>query len=73
MPTTITEVMTVTQAIDDAIKFYTDRNPKSEALFQSAQEFLPGGNTRSLLYAAPFPISMRKGDGHQLIDEDDHV
>lgn len=73
MSVTVTETMTVAQAIDNAVKVYTNRNPNSKALFQTARESLPGGNTRSLLYAAPFPISMRKGDGHKLIDEDDNV
>ncbi|KAI1375624.1 PLP-dependent transferase [Hypoxylon crocopeplum] len=64
---------TIAEAIDAATARYADKNPKSKLLFERARESLPGGNTRTLLYTAPFPISIRKGEGHTLIDEDEHI
>ena len=59
-------------ALEAAIQRYVDRNPKSRGLHETALGSLPGGNTRSALYTSPFPISMRKGNGYKLYDEDDH-
>jgi len=50
-----------------------DRNPVSAKLFQEATEYLPGGNTRTLLYSAPFPLCMKKGVDYKVIDEDGHT
>ena len=55
---------------------YVERRPKSRALHEAACEHLPGGNTRSVLYFAPFPFRVVRGwdawledaDGHQLVD-----
>jgi glutamate-1-semialdehyde 2,1-aminomutase len=33
---------------------YVQRNPNSAKLFEEATSYLPGGNTRTLLYSAPF-------------------
>lgn len=64
-------------ALDDAVsaakqRFIT-RNPNSKSLFELACESLPGGNTRTALYTAPFPICMKKGEGYKVVDEDDHM
>lgn len=64
---------TVLEAIAAATKAYEAKNPKSKALFETARTSLPGGNTRTLLYTPPFPITITKGDGHKLIDEDGNV
>ncbi|KAI6084767.1 PLP-dependent transferase [Hypoxylon rubiginosum] len=64
---------TVAAAIEAATSRYVEKNPKSKPLFEKAKASLPGGNTRTLLYTAPFPIIIRKGDGHKLIDEDGNV
>jgi glutamate-1-semialdehyde 2,1-aminomutase len=52
---------------------YVQRNPNSAKLFEEATSYLPGGNTRTLLYSAPFPLCMKKGENHKVFDEDDHV
>jgi glutamate-1-semialdehyde 2,1-aminomutase len=60
-------------ALAAAEQLYVQRHPKSLALHQKAVESLPGGNTRSLLRTAPFPIFMKSGKGYELTDEDGHT
>jgi len=52
---------------------FVERNPNSKILYDEACGSLPGGNTRTLLYNAPFPICMKKGEAYRVFDEDDHV
>jgi glutamate-1-semialdehyde 2,1-aminomutase len=52
---------------------YVQRNPNSGKLFEEATSYLPGGNTRTLLYSAPFPLCMKKGEDYKVVDEDGHV
>jgi hypothetical protein len=49
------------------------RNPRSLELHKQALRSLPGGNTRSLLYAHPFPLNMKSGKGYQVSVEDGHT
>jgi glutamate-1-semialdehyde 2,1-aminomutase len=60
-------------AVAAAKQRFIERNPTSARLFEEAAEYLPGGNTRTLLYSAPFPICMKKGENYQVFDEDNHV
>ncbi|KAL4791062.1 pyridoxal phosphate-dependent transferase [Aspergillus venezuelensis] len=55
-----------------AIERYEARNPNSKAQHQRATSHLPGGNTRSILYASPFPICITSGKGNKLVDVDGH-
>lgn len=48
-------------------------NPKSATIYREAQEHLPGGNTRSVLYYDPFPLSISTAHGSRLVDVDGHV
>src|SRR5205823_5517375 len=48
------------------------RNPASERRLAEAAEVLPGGNTRSVLFHAPFPLTMVRGEGCRLWDADGH-
>lgn len=59
-------------ALDTALARFAERHPESKRLHEEALRSLPGGNTRTLLHTAPFPISMRKGEDYKLIDEDGH-
>lgn len=52
---------------------FVQRNPKSWELHLKAVKSLPGGNTRSLLHTAPFPVFMKSGEGYKLTDEDGHT
>ncbi|KAJ5197136.1 glutamate-1-semialdehyde 2-1-aminomutase [Penicillium cf. viridicatum] len=55
-----------------AVQEYERNNPISQSLHQEAIEVLPGGNTRSVLHAEPFPICMERGEGNRLVDVDKH-
>lgn len=51
---------------------YIARNPRSQAMFERAQESLPGGNTRTGAHMEPFPFYAESGEGVYLIDLDGH-
>jgi glutamate-1-semialdehyde 2,1-aminomutase len=63
------------QALSEAVERYTRRNPQSSARYERATSFMPGGNTRTVLYAAPFPLAFTKGSGARLwsMDGDEYV
>jgi len=51
---------------------YTAANPKSAARYREACEVMPGGNTRTAIYYAPFPLTFERGEGAYLWDIDGH-
>jgi glutamate-1-semialdehyde 2,1-aminomutase len=63
-------------AVEDARARFASGRPKTAELHQRAQAFLPGGNTRSVLYHRPFPVRIARAwdailedvDGHQYVD-----
>jgi glutamate-1-semialdehyde 2,1-aminomutase len=63
-------------AVAQARARFAGRRPRTEELHQRAQAFLPGGNTRSVLYHLPFPVRIARAwdavledaDGHQYVD-----
>ena len=57
-------------AVDDAKRRYTEARPESLARFEKAQQFLPGGNTRSGLYYPPFPSTIAGGEDARVWDVD---
>ncbi len=63
-------------ALDAALAAATDRyrtrHPSSARQLDAAAEVLPGGNTRSVLFQAPFPLTMVRGEGCWLWDADGH-
>jgi glutamate-1-semialdehyde 2,1-aminomutase len=59
-------------ALAEAAEVYCGRNPKSLAQYEAACAALPGGNTRSAIYAEPFPLTMTRGKGSHLWDLDGH-
>jgi glutamate-1-semialdehyde 2,1-aminomutase len=59
-------------AVTDAATRYAAANPLSEKHFHAAGAVMPGGNTRSVLYFAPFPLCMVRGQGCALWDADGH-
>jgi glutamate-1-semialdehyde 2,1-aminomutase len=64
--------LTTDEAVVCARKRYVERNPTSRTLHEEAVNYLPGGNSRSVLHTAPFPISMASGQSCNLIDDDGH-
>jgi glutamate-1-semialdehyde 2,1-aminomutase len=59
-------------AIADARSRYAALNPLSAAADKEAERYLPGGNTRSVLHFDPYPLTMEKGEGAEVVDLDGH-
>jgi glutamate-1-semialdehyde 2,1-aminomutase len=60
------------QAIEDARSRYAAANPLSRAADESAERYLPGGNTRTVLFYEPYPLTIVGGDGAEMTDLDGH-
>jgi glutamate-1-semialdehyde 2,1-aminomutase len=60
-------------ALQQAQENFRRKRPKTEALHARARAVMPGGNTRTILYSAPFPIRIEKGEGQIIIDVDGHA
>ncbi len=63
---------TLDAAVAELVRRYRERNPESERQLERAARVLPGGNTRSVLFQAPFPLTMVRGEGCWLWDADGH-
>ena len=59
-------------ALRDAREAYVAHNPHSFARFIEATAVMPGGNTRTVLHYAPFPLAMARAEGCRLWDMDGH-
>ncbi len=62
----------IAAALTEAQEQYRARYPKSLAQYEEACAALPGGNTRSAIFAEPFPLTMVRGEGAHLWDADGH-
>ena len=68
----ISAMAVLENAIEDARRRYKAANPLSDAAEKDALQYLPGGNTRSVLHFEPFPLTMVSGEGAELTDLDGH-
>ena len=59
-------------ALAEARERYVARNPSSLAAHVEAAAVMPGGNTRTVLFHSPFPLTMARGQGCRLWDADGH-
>ena len=59
-------------ALVDARRRYIDTNPTSASWAKRADDVLPGGNTRSVLYFDPFPFRVASADAQHIVDVDGH-
>ena len=59
-------------AVADATARYIAANPLSQARHRKARANLPGGNTRSVLWYEPFPVTLIGGEGVYVTDLDGH-
>ncbi|PHH63809.1 hypothetical protein CDD81_5466 [Ophiocordyceps australis] len=57
-------------ALAAAVERFDKANPKSKAIHAEATKSLPGGNTRTMLYTAPFPLSIKCGKDCMVTTED---
>jgi glutamate-1-semialdehyde 2,1-aminomutase len=68
----ISAMAVLENAIEDARRRYKAANPLSDAAEKDALQYLPGGNTRSVLHYEPFPLTMVSGEGAEVTDLDGH-
>jgi len=59
-------------AVAAATETFRAANPKSLDPHHAAAAVMPGGNTRTVLYHDPFPLTIARGDGCRLWDLDGH-
>ncbi|QEL22842.1 aspartate aminotransferase family protein [Bosea sp. F3-2] len=59
-------------ALSAARRAFAEANPKSRDHNQMAATVLPGGNTRTVIYTPPFPLTIAKGENAYLWDIDGH-
>ncbi|KAL8930719.1 MAG: hypothetical protein Q9208_000260 [Pyrenodesmia sp. 3 TL-2023] len=60
------------EALAKAHRTFSDRNPASHQAYLISRNHLPGGNTRTVLHANPFPITFAAGNGCTLTSVDGH-
>jgi glutamate-1-semialdehyde 2,1-aminomutase len=62
-------------ALHQAHDIYRKRNPKSLANNEEASKYMPGGNTRTVLYTTPFPMTIDYGNDCHLtsLDGDEYI
>jgi glutamate-1-semialdehyde 2,1-aminomutase len=57
-------------ALAEAQDNFRRKRPVTEALHKRAEAVMPGGNTRTILYTAPFPIRVAHASGATITDVD---
>ena len=60
------------QAVNEAVRAFADANPRSRVEDEKAAASMPGGNTRTVLFYNPFPLTIARGEGQFVWDIDDH-
>jgi len=60
------------EALENARARYSRANSASLAAHLEAAAVMPGGNTRTVLFHTPFPLTMARGEGCRLWDADGH-
>lgn len=69
---TNTASLRVSHALTEAKEQYRQANPKSLAQHQRAAEVLPGGNTRTVIFTDPFPLTLVTGKDARVRSLDGH-
>jgi glutamate-1-semialdehyde 2,1-aminomutase len=57
-------------ALNEAKEAYVTSAPRSLARYVEASTVMPGGNTRTVLHYAPFPLAMARAEGCRMWDAD---
>ncbi len=60
-------------ALAQARERYVKKRPQSAAAFDLSAKYMPGGNTRTVLFHHPFPLRIVAGDGCRVTDADGMV
>ncbi|KAH8698945.1 putative acetylornithine aminotransferase [Talaromyces proteolyticus] len=63
-------ILSVSSALAEARDRYVQRNPVSRKLHEESYEYMPGGNTRTILHVSPFPITFTSGKDATLTSVD---
>ena len=72
MSETVRRNTDIDAALNGAKEAYVAGNPRSLARYVEAAAAMPGGNTRTVLHYAPFPLAMERAAGCRLWDMDGH-
>lgn len=64
------EFMPVADPLQKCLQEYRRRTPNSRRIHELASRFLPGGNTRSVVYFSPYPFVMKRASGCWIYDVD---
>lgn len=72
MPVSDSDRPRLDAALAKARSRYVADNPASEEAHHQARRFMPGGNTRTILYHDPFPLRVVSGHGARVTDADGH-
>jgi len=62
-----------TDIATELLDAYRDRTTRSRALHEAACRVLPGGDTRTIAFHAPYPLSILEGHGSRIVDADGHA
>src|SRR5919198_2051266 len=65
-------VLDLGEQVAEALRHYVERNPESRRLHEERAQFMPGGNTRTVIHVDPFPLTVVRGDGARIVDADGH-
>ncbi|KZD06775.1 aspartate aminotransferase family protein [Oceanibaculum pacificum] len=65
--------VTLEAALREAEERFVAANPTSRRLHARAAEVMPGGNTRTVLFYDPFPLTLARGEGCYVWDADEHA
>ena len=63
---------TLDEALVEARARFAEHRPVSRRWHEDAITVMPGGNTRTVLFHAPFPLRIARGYGSRLVDVDGH-
>lgn len=57
-------------SLEHEIQIYREQTPRSREIWDRARQAMPGGDTRTSVFWAPYPIYFTRGRGSRLWDED---
>ena len=62
----------ISQAVESAQQRFSARNPESLEHYNQSCHFLPGGNTRTVIWHEPYPLRIVNGHDAVICDADGH-